>query len=174
MHKKDSILIGKLGKTNGNEGYLLAHLAKNIPEFSNNISFIHIDMGPGELVPFPVEYISGTSSSVRIKFEFINSVEKASGIVGKDIYISISDITNIDDPVFSYNKIIGWSILNNDNVFVGHIKDVIERPGQDLLLVQRNEKDIYIPLHEDFIMNIDEEKEIMTMNLPEGLLEIND
>lgn len=174
MFKEDCILIGKLGKTNGNDGYILAHLNSNIPEFPENVQFLHIDYGAGELVPYPVEYISATQGSVRLKLGFIDSVERAAQIIGKDLYISISDITHNDGTVLSYNKIIGWTITNSNTEVIGKIKEVIERPGQDLIAIEHNKKEYFIPLHEDFILGIDEENKTMTMSLPEGLLEIND
>jgi ribosomal 30S subunit maturation factor RimM len=41
-------------------------------------------------------------------------------------------------------------------------------------VVKRNGKEIYIPLHDDFILDINEDTETMKLSLPEGLLEIND
>jgi len=174
MHKEDCILIGKIGRTTGNDGNLTAHLNSKIPEFSDDIGFLHVDQGPGELVPYPVEFLSGTHSTVRLKFEFVDSVEEASGFVGKDLYLSLADINESEDTILSYHSIIGWTILNSDKTVVGKISDVIENPGQDLFVIHKGEKEILIPVHEDFIVDIDEDKEIMVLNLPDGLLEVNE
>ncbi len=174
MYKKECILIGKIGKTTGNDGYITAHLNNSIPEFSEDIAFLHIDQAPGELVPYPVEYLSGCHGTIRIKFKHIDNVEDASPFTGKEVYLSTEDMEESDDAVFTYHKIIGWTVIMDDNSIIGEVSDIIENPNQDLFVVKRNGKEIYIPLHEDFILGINEDTETIKLSLPEGLLEIND
>ena len=57
---------------------------------------------------------------------------------------------------------------------IGKVSDVIENPGQ-LLLIVITEKgtEIMVPFHEDLIVSFDKKRKIISMDLPEGLLEIN-
>ena len=41
-----------------------------------------------------------------------------------------------------------------------------------MAVITRNEKEVYIPLHDDLIENIDLEKQYIYMSLPDGILEL--
>lgn len=71
-------------------------------------------------------------------------------------------------------EIRGFTVLLSDRGIVGIIEEIIQNPGQDLLRILSPEKrEILVPLHSDLITGINKKKKTITMNLPDGLLEIN-
>ncbi|PID95300.1 MAG: hypothetical protein CSA95_00250 [Bacteroidetes bacterium] len=173
MYKEHCILIGKIGKTIGHNGHLALHLQHNLPEFSQEVTFLHLDLGPGELVPFSVEELSGLHGSVRVKFNLANGVEEAAILVGKEVYLSKEEVLNTDTPLIDYTTVIGWDLLTLSKEPIGVLTEIITMPGQDLFSVQGKEKNHLIPIHEDFMVEINEKEQFIILDLPEGLLEIN-
>ena len=55
---------------------------------------------------------------------------------------------------------------------LGEIQAVIEIQNNPLIELLINEKEVLIPLQEDFIVHIDWKKRELTMQLPEGLIEL--
>ena len=62
--------------------------------------------------------------------------------------------------------------LYNKKTFVGPIIATVKKVGQDLIVVDYNNKNILIPFAKDLVSDIDKKKQILIMNLPTGLLEI--
>ena len=54
----------------------------------------------------------------------------------------------------------------------GEIKEVIAFPQQEMAVIFQEEKEIFIPLHKDLLEKIEEKKQCIHMNLPEGLLDL--
>ncbi|MNT82127.1 16S rRNA-processing protein RimM [compost metagenome] len=55
---------------------------------------------------------------------------------------------------------------------LGEILEVNEYPQQFVATVLYQETEILFPLNEDFIVEIDDEEKILTLDLPEGLLDV--
>lgn len=67
---------------------------------------------------------------------------------------------------------IGFSLLNEENEILGTITNVDCSTENFLFIVTQNDKDIFIPATDDFIIDIDINSKTLTMSLPEGLLDI--
>ncbi|HEU0064865.1 MAG TPA: 16S rRNA processing protein RimM, partial [Flavisolibacter sp.] len=68
-------------------------------------------------------------------------------------------------------NLLGYTILEGEKV-LGMVKEVIEQPHQVLCVIDYNDKEVYIPLHEETIKKIDKKKQQVIVALPPGLLEI--
>ena len=72
------------------------------------------------------------------------------------------------------NHLKGYRIRTPQDELLGTIQEIIENPGQILLSVLPQEgNNILVPLHDDFIVNVDHRKKIIIMDLPDGLTDIN-
>jgi len=172
MAYNSNILLGRITKISGYEGTVAVRLEKsfieNIPPMES--VFLEID---GRPVPF---FISGYDYSgadiLKLSFEGYESVEKISEFTGCRVFLTSADNGEPDNEDISY--LTGYAVLNTDNVIIGEISGVIQNPGQWLLSVNSPaNKEILIPFHEDFIVMIDDDKRIMQMDIPDGLIELN-
>ncbi|HOL29681.1 MAG TPA: 16S rRNA processing protein RimM, partial [Paludibacteraceae bacterium] len=70
------------------------------------------------------------------------------------------------------NTFIEFRIFDKDNNFIGIVTDIDTSTQNVLFIVDNGEKQILIPACQDYILQIDEMKKIIYMDLPEGLLEL--
>jgi len=68
-------------------------------------------------------------------------------------------------------NLLGYHIYENDKQ-LGEILELIEQPHQLLCRLQIENKDVFIPLHEESLEKVDHKKRIVHVTLPEGLLDI--
>jgi len=172
MTYEKHILIGRIKKIHGYQGSVTAtrnrSFTDDLPE--EGWVFIEID---GKLVPF---FIAGMEYSgadlIRLKFDGYDSAEKVSGLTGCNIFLdSGRPEKRIPDGL---ENLKGIKVLTREKQSVGVIKEVIIGPGQWLLsIISDDNKEILIPLHEDLIIQLDQEKGILIMDLPDGLTEVN-
>jgi len=161
------IKIGKVLKTHGFKG----HLKINIDEFYmddfEEMQAIFINQLPYFIISRDIN----SDNQAIISLEDINSKEKAHPLQGKDIFAKDDDLTEILDKE-PYNDLVGFVISDKNLGIIGEIAQIMELPHQFLAQVFKEKKEILIPMNEDFILNIDEKKKTIEMNLPNGLLDI--
>jgi 16S rRNA processing protein RimM len=166
-----NILLGKILKIQGYDGTMTARLEKdfidNIPEMES--VFLEIE---GKPVPF---FISSTQYSggdiLKLRFEEYWTYEKVSDFAGCHVFLTTGKkkSTRSDEE-----NITGFKVILNNKSTLGSIEEIINNPGQDLLkIISPEKKEILVPFHDDFIVRIDKKKRTITVQLPEGLIDLN-
>jgi 16S rRNA processing protein RimM len=166
------ILLGRIIKISGFEGALSVKLEKyfieNLPQMES--VFVETD---GRPVPFFIEYADYPGGDlVRIKFDDYDSDASVRRFNGCRIYLTSGN--EEAEAEFNISELLDYSIVAANNAVIGKVVDVIENNGQLLLEVATDSgSKKLIPLHEDFVVSSDNERKILVLNLPDGLLELN-
>jgi 16S rRNA processing protein RimM len=172
MAYTSEILLGRITKVSGYEGAVTVRLEKiffeNIPQMES--VFLEIE---GRLVPF---FISDSDYSgadiLKLRFGGYGSVDKINEFIGCRVFLTTGKTDyNQSEDIQSF---LGYQVVIQDNKLLGVIREVIFNPGQWLFsIISEKNKEILIPFHEDFIVNIDKKMKTIVMDIPEGLTEIN-
>lgn len=179
MITKDEIsAVGTLQKTHALKGELNMLLDIDSEYLtSGNPAIIEID---GIYVPFYAESVRPKGSfSFLVKFDGIDSEEKAKALVNKTVYALRTKLKefleeNYDEDVALYDDLMGWTVEDDRYGVIGKITDIDTNTINELLLVENNEGDIiYLPFTEDFIKEVDEDGKVLRMSLPEGMIDLN-
>jgi 16S rRNA processing protein RimM len=172
MAHLSNILLGRITKINGYEGAVTVKLEKtfteNIPQMES--VFLEID---GRSVPFFISDFEYSGADIlKISFEGYDSIEKINEFTGCRVFLTSG--MPVGPQTDEFQSLTGYTVLIKDDKLLGSITEVISNPGQMLLnIVSPENKIILIPLHEDFIVSIDNIKKIIVMDIPEGLIDIN-
>lgn len=96
----------------------------------------------------------------------INDVEKYKGALLK---VSEENLTDLDDNEFYYHEIIGLEVYEND-VFIGHIKEIMQPGANDVWVVKRQgKKDLLLPYIPSVVLNVDVSGNRVDVDVMEGL-----
>ncbi len=172
MLEKDCHSLGYILRTHGVKGELKVKtnfdISEDICQKWESV-FFRID---GMLIPFFIEHIIIQGSrDLLIKFEDID--EEDAQYKGLELLIDKS-LLNTDSVESNLTLCVGYSVFDND-LKIGELSDVLEYPAQQMFEVKTEEdKHLLIPANIAWIERIDNELQQIRMNLPEGLLEIND
>jgi 16S rRNA processing protein RimM len=173
MAYASNILLGRITKVSGYEGAVAVKIEKvfteNIPQMES--VFLEIE---GRPVPF---FISDSEYSgadlLKLWFEGYDTIDRISEFIGCSVFLTAGKPED-NQRIADNQLLIGFQVRTQENELIGSISDIISNNGQWLLnVIAINKKIILIPFHEDLIIGIDEKKKIVTMDIPEGLLEIN-
>lgn len=168
--------IGKITKPHGLKGEVSINFDDDIFD-RVDCPYLICDID-GILVPFFIEeYRFKTDSSALVKFIDIDSAEQAQQLTGGTIYFENKYIEEGNQDEISLNYFVGFTIKDGDKE-IGKICDIDDNTENWLFVVECKKKqsttEILIPAHEEFITDIDHQKKIITMNLPLGLIDINE
>ena len=111
-----------------------------------------------------------SEEEIYIKLEGIEIKEQAIKLTQKEVWLPEEDFKKFSAKTSPIN-LLGYTILEDDKV-LGKVLEVIEQPHQILCRIELNNKEAFIPLHEETIQKIDRKKQQVIVALPPGLLEI--
>ncbi len=177
MVNANLIAVGQLGRTHGLKGEL-----KLLPDEAYQEAVLEADAlfvsVKGTPVPHFVEYIRGEGTPI-IKFEDIDDIDSARSLQGAQLLLTehqAGEAVLTEEQQFAalFTALTGFSVVDTYTGLVGTIESVEEMPSQWMAIVRKKPgtRQIFIPLHPGLIKDIDEQKQILYMNLPDGLIEL--
>ncbi|HYW95204.1 MAG TPA: hypothetical protein VE870_06440, partial [Bacteroidales bacterium] len=121
---------------------------------------------------FFIEEIRPQGDTAYIKFEFVDSETDAAILRSKPLYAEANKFDTRAFDLSSAPLFNGYRIVDEISGFSATIDDFIDNPANPLFLTHIDNRDVYIPVHEDFVLRINRRKKIIYMKLPEGLTEL--
>jgi len=168
IKKEDVYKIGRLGKAHGVKGEVSFQFDDDIFDTAD-ADYLILDID-GILVPFFMEeYRFRNDSLALIKFCDVDTQQRASELTGCDVYFPRS-IADERAEGLSLSSLVGFDLIEaNGKGKVGTIA-AIDDTTQNILF--ELEDGTLIPASDDLITNIDTTRQQITMQIPEGLLDI--
>ena len=169
MIKEEEVYkIGKLGKTHGVKGEISFLFDDDVfDRVDADYLVLEID---GILVPFFMEeYRFRSDTTAIVKFEGIDTQERARELTGCDVWFPRA-LADSDDDTITWAAIVGFDIIDaNSGQPVGRIASVDDTTLNILFCLEDGR---LIPASEDLITGINKENKQITINIPEGLLDL--
>lgn len=169
IRQEDVYKIGIIGKTHGVKGELSVQIDDDVfDRVDAEYLVLKLD---GILVPFFMEEYRFKSDEVAlIKFLDIDTQERARELTGTEVYFPRELAESDSDGEMSMAQIVGFSIVNDANdKEIGKIASIDDSTVNTLFEL---DNDLLIPATDDMVVEIDTEKKVIRMNLPEGLLDL--
>lgn len=141
------------------------------PEVLEDIKTFFLERNK-RLVPQFMESISVRGDKAFIKFEDIDSPEAAQSISKSAVYLPKSTREKSGRGEFYDDEIIGFHVEDKSLGDLGLIKEVVSAGPNKLLSVDNNGKEVLIPVNSPFILSINKSKKKITVELPDGFLDL--
>ena len=169
MIKQEEVYkIGRLGKSHGVRGEVSFLFDDDVFD-RVDADYLILDID-GILVPFFIEeYRFRSDTTALMKFEGIDTQERARELTGCDVYFP-RNLAASDDDSISWSAIVGFDIIDaSTNKSVGRIASIDDSTLNILFCLEDGH---LIPASEDLITQIDQQARTITMPLPAGLLDL--
>ena len=173
MQKEDCFYLGKIVKKQSFKGEVVITLDTDEPDLYENLESVFVDLG-NNLVPFFIEKSSLSKSTMfRVKFEDVDSEQDADAIMRSGIYLPLNLLPKLSGNKFYYHEVIGFKIVDTAFGEVGTIVSINDTSAQPLFEIDGNNGDeIFIPMIDEFIKNVDKENKLVEVTTPEGLIDL--
>jgi len=132
--------------------------------------------GPGRT--FEIESVQTYGRRVAIKFSGIDDPAAAEGLVGLDLLLPQSGLLALPEGAFYNHELVGMQVRTRDGRVVGAVRRVLDAGGAAPLLAVAPRPDapeaeeILVPAAQSICVAIDRGTRTITVDPPEGLLEI--
>ena len=156
------ISIGRITRTHGKRGELQS-LTSNEYWDNANAEFLILSID-NIFVPFRVlDWRGKGSDSLIFQLDRINDEQDAQTLIGCQAYMLASDLSAEDELMPTWQSLVGYLIVDTDQGELGSVADVDETTINTLITLSDGR---LIPIHEDFIINIEPDKKLLTICLP--------
>ena len=175
--REELIAIGHYNKPHGIAGELSATLDVDF-DVLESLTCLVSDID-GIYVPFFVNACRPKSSeTVLLTIDGIDSEQEATRLVNRDIYALKRDYNQASDDAdadgYPLDYFIGFELQDSDGTVVGEIIDVDEQTENAIFIIQNGDNQLMVPANDDLIVEFDIDKRVMVMDLPQGLIDLND
>jgi 16S rRNA processing protein RimM len=163
--KKNSfVTIGSVGRTYGTKGWL------KINSFTGPSTNI-MHYGPwyllkhGQWQKIAVSECKMHGNALIAHFSGFDIPEQAQAFVNCQIGIKREQLPPLSDGDYYWTDLIGLSVYNQDNQYLGQIDHLFETGANDVLVIKSTEREYLIPyVKEHVVLNIDLLEKIMLVN----------
>ncbi len=172
MKKEECFYLGKIVRKYSFKGELLAKLETDEPEAYVDLDSVFVAYGPN-LVPFFFESSQlHKSTLLRFKFEDVDTEEDADDLIGADLYLPLTLLPDLTGNKFYFHEIIGFAAIDVNFGLIGTITGVNDTTAQAIFEIDREGKQVLVPIIDDFINSLDRDKKEIVLNVPDGLIEL--
>ncbi|MBU46740.1 MAG: 16S rRNA processing protein RimM [Flavobacteriales bacterium] len=173
MQKKDCFLVGTVFKLHGYKGDVNIYNDDDIFLDFNTITYFLIEQD-NTLIPFFIAKARPTKRNViLVKFEDINSEKEALAILKKNVYLPTKFFLKSNKETIFEKKLLGFKVLDVKLGDLGRVTAINSQTPQQLIHVSKNEKEFCFPMHEQFIISVNDKKQIIEIKIPEDLITLN-
>jgi len=167
----DFIHIGKLVAPHGVNGQVILEHALGQQVHFKGVDAIFVEKNAASFIPYFLESASAkTDTLTHLQIEGVHSREAANFLVGKKVWLPQADFQKLVEKN-SPLALLGY-MVQEAGKDIGIIQEVIEQPHQLLVTVLYQGQEAYIPLHEESLKGVNHAKKTVTVELPDGLLDL--
>lgn len=172
MRKEDCFYLGKIVRKHSFKGEVVIKLDTDEPELYQEMESIFVDLG-NNLIPFFIEKsLLQKGNQLRVQFEDVYTEEEADGILKADVYLPLDLLPKLTGNKFYFHEVIGFKAIDIHYGLVGIIEGINDKTAQPLFEIKNGDKEVFIPMIDDFIKKIDRENNIVEVETPKGLIEL--
>ncbi|MFO8067930.1 MAG: ribosome maturation factor RimM [Bacteroidales bacterium] len=173
MKVDDCYFLGYISKSFGYKGEVILFIDADEPQKYLQMESVFINQ-KGKLIPFFIENIQAHSKYNQLiaKFEDIDSEEQACSLIGNELFLPLKSLPQLKGNKFYFHEVIGFELSDKNKGMVGEIKDIIDLGANPLFQVFSGNKEILLPVQDDFIKSVDRKKQIIYYDAPDGLIDM--
>lgn len=167
---EDLLKVGVITTTHGVRGEVKVFPTTDSADRFLELSHVLLDTGR-ELKDLEIENVKFFKNIAILKFKGIDNINDIEMYKGKDLWIPREEGQELAEDEYYIADLLGLSVILEDGSHFGTLKDVLETGANDVYVVTTDEgKEVLLPAIKECILDIDLEKNQMTVHLMKGLI----
>lgn len=163
--------IGRIGRAHGIRGDVAVATSTDDPD-ARFAPGARIATQPAEAGPLEVESARWHSGRLLVRFVGISDRTKAETIKGLVLVVDSDDLPPIDEADEYYDhQLIGLHAETSDGAAIGEITDVVHGPAGELLVIDRDGREVLVPFVTELVPTVDLVARRVTVTPQPGLLD---
>jgi 16S rRNA processing protein RimM len=173
-HRSEPLVaVARAVRTRGLKGEILADLLTDFPDRFEAIARLICVAANGERKEVELESHWFHNDRVVLKLAGVDDINDASLFVGCEFAVPESERVQLPEGQFYNWELQGCEVKTVNGKLLGLVKDVLRTGGVDTLIIESDKnRDYLVPLAETIVISVKLENRTITIDPPEGLLEL--
>lgn len=156
--------VGRIVNTRGRDGSVIIVPEVNVPHIFEADELVRLQNDAGNLIPARIESARVQNKenrpSVLVKFSHVEDDNQARKLRRWPVLVDRAKIDEIQADQ-SLNRLTSYTVRSEDGKEAGIVEDVLDNPAHPIFVVHWDGKDILVPFVDEYIIDIDEDEEII-------------
>ena len=167
---EDLLKVGVITTTHGVRGEAKVYPTTDEPERFLELDYVLLDTGR-ELQKLEIKNVKFFKNLVILKFKGVDNINDIEKYKGRDLWIPREEGQELEEDEYYIADLLGMSVVLEDGQEFGTLKDVMETGANDVYVVEDAKgEEILLPAIRECILDVDVEKNVMTIHLMKGLI----
>ena len=167
---EDLLKVGVITTTHGVRGEVKVFPTTDDAERFLDIEYVLLDTGK-ELRRLNIQNVKFFKNLAILKFEGVDNINDIEMYKGRDLWIPREEAQELGEDEYYVADLIGMDVVLEDGSKFGTLKDVMETGANDVYVVEDAKgEEILLPAIRECILDVDVEKNVMTIHLMKGLI----
>lgn len=168
---EELVAIARIVKPRGLRGELVGELLTDFPERFEALETVVGLFPDGTRRDLKIEDAWFQKDRIVLRFAGIDSIDEAEKLRGTEICVPEADAVELDEDEFFDWQLEGCEVRTVEDERIGTVREVMRTGGTENLVVGDGEREFLIPFAGSICTEVDVEKKLIRVDLPEGLLE---
>ena len=170
----EDVVIARIVKARGIRGEVACDIETDFLERFQTLDRVTVWMPDERRLALALEDHWFHKDRVILKFEGYDTMTAAEELVGGRLVISEADSLELEEDEFYEYQVVGADVIAITGEKIGIVTRLMRTGGTDLLVIEgEGKREILVPFANDICTEVDVDARRITINPPEGLLELN-
>ncbi len=165
------ITIGKAVKPFGVKGEMKIEPMTDFPERFKDLRRVYLVSPAGKEIVCTVRTVRYAGGVPYLLFGGYDSPEQARTLNGWLVKVPEEETVPLPEGSYYWFELIGMEVFSEGGDKLGTIVDIFETGSNDVYVVKRGRKEVYIPATQEVIRQVDRAAKRMIIHLMDGLME---
>ena len=166
---EDLLKVGVITTTHGIRGEVKVYPTTDADRFLD-LEYVLLDTGR-EKRKLEIENVKYFKNLVILKFRGIDNINDIEMYKKRELWIPREEGQELGEDEYYIADLLGMNVVLEDGTEFGTLKDVMETGANDVYIIDSNEHgEVLLPAIKECILDVDLEKNTMTVHLMKGLL----
>ena len=166
---EDLLKVGVITTTHGVRGEVKVYPTTDADRFLD-LEYVLLDTGR-EKRKLEIQNVKYFKNLVILKFKGIDNINDIEMYKQRELWVPREEAQELDEDEYYIADLIGMNVVLEDGSHFGTLKDVMETGANDVYVVEdENGKEVLLPAIKECILDVDVDKNSMTIHLMKGLI----
>ena len=172
----DKVLpVGEIGRPHGVKGEMKVYpYSGNAESLQSYSTLLVATPENGATQSYVLRSCRSQGQFAVIKLDGVDSRTDAGQLTGCEVLVERHEMPELADDEFYWHDLQGMAVVTSHGRPLGTVSRLMSTGAHDILVVVDRGREYLIPALDEFVVAIDAESGTITVDPPEGLLEMND
>jgi 16S rRNA processing protein RimM len=168
---EDLLLVGRVARAHGNKGQVIVNLETDFPQERFKVGAQLIVANEAE--PREILDVRFHQGRPVLSLRGIETIDEAEALAGAELKVAASDVPALPPGVFYRHDLVGCEVRDASGQRIGRVTGVEGPLERSRLVVDSERGEVLIPLVDEICTRIDPVAQVIVVNPPSGLIDLN-